>query len=405
VALASDAGAVIMGPLESKNMAGFSSSRTKRVLFLQVVEPGMYPPIIAASHLMAEAGWDVTILASPSADSQLRTPSHPSILMRRIAERPSFAVRKSDFMRYMAAAAVLALRWRPDIVYASDWLGAVPGLLAARLAGAHLVYHEHDSPSPGVLRLWLAKFRAQVAKNADLVIFPNAERAEIVRREIGFPAERLRIVWNLPRRAEQPTLVPKADVPLVLWYHGSITPDRLPTTIIDAIASFGGRVRLQIAGYEAPLAHGYIPYLLDLAARENGDSFVSYIGQIKREDLLARASAAHVGLAFMPPGSNDINMRHMTGASNKAFDYMAAGLALLVSDLPDWLDMFVAPGYARACDPRSSHSIACALGWFLDHPEALRKMAGDARVKIAAEWNYETQFAPILAGLSLVHEV
>jgi glycosyltransferase involved in cell wall biosynthesis len=365
----------------------------------------MYPPIIAASHLMAEAGWDVMMLASPSADSQLRMPSHPAILMRRIAERPSFLVRKSDFLRYSAYAASLALRWRPDIVYASDWLGTVPGLLAARLAGARLVYHEHDSPSPGSLRPWLARYRAKAAKNADLVIFPNAERAEIVRREIGFPAERMHIVWNLPRRIELPTFVPKSDLPLILWYHGSITPDRLPLTVIEAIASFGGRVRLQIAGYEAPGASGYIRHVLDLAALENGGPLVSYIGQIMRQDLLARASAAHVGLAFLSPDSNDINMQHMTGASNKAFDYMAAGLALLVSDLPDWRHMFVTPGYALACDPISTPSIASALHWFIDHPDALRQMAVDARAKIAAEWNYETEFATVLADLSPVHKV
>jgi glycosyltransferase involved in cell wall biosynthesis len=380
-------------------MARFSSSRTKRVLFLQVVEPGMYPPIIAAAHLMADAGCQVTVLASPSADSQLRMPEHPGITVHRIAQRPNYVVRKHDYLRYMAAAAGLALRWRPDIVYASDWLGTVPGLLAARLAGARLVYHEHDSPSAGALRSWLARFRAKVARNADLVIFPDAERAEIVRREIGFPAERLRIVWNLPRRAEQPTLAPKADMPLLLWYHGSITPDRLPPSAIEAVASLGGCVRLQIAGYEAPLARGYISHMLDLASREKAAPFVSYVGQIARQDLLARATAAHIGLAFMPPCSNDINMQHMTGASNKSFDYMAAGLALLVSDLPDWRHMFVTPGYALACDPTSTPSIASALRWFIDHPDALRQMAVDARAKIAAEWNYDSAFAPVLDSL------
>ena len=376
-----------------------------RVLFLQVVEPGMYPPIIAAAHLMADAGFQATVLASPSADSQLRMDDHPDITVHQIAQRPNYVVRKQDYLRYMAAAARLALRWRPDVVYASDWLGTVPGLLAARLAGARLVYHEHDSPSPGSLRPWLAKYRAKAAKNADLVIFPNAERAEIVRREIGFPAERMHIVWNLPRRIELPTFVPKSDLPLILWYHGSITPDRLPLTVIEAIASFGGRVRLQIAGYEAPGASGYISHMLALALREKAAPFVSYVGQIARQDLLARATAAHVGLAFMPLCSNDINMQHMTGASNKAFDYMAAGLALLVSDLPDWRHMFVTPGYALACDPTSTPSIASALRWFIDHPDALRQMAVDARAKIAAEWNYETEFAPVLADLSPVHEV
>ncbi len=100
----------------------------------------------------------------------------------------------------------LALRLRPDIVYASDPLGAVPGLLAARLARARLVYHEHDSPAPGSLRPSLARSRAAAARRAELVIFPNEARARIAQAELGYPADRLRIVWNMPRRAELPPL-------------------------------------------------------------------------------------------------------------------------------------------------------------------------------------------------------
>ena len=92
-------------------------------------------------------------------------------------------------------------------------------------------------------------------------------------------------------------------------------------------------------------------------------------------------------------------MRDMTGASNKPFDYMAAGLTLLVSDLPDWHKMFVAPGFARACDPADPDSITAALDWFLDHPAERCSMAMRARAKIESEWNYDTAFAPILDEL------
>jgi spore maturation protein CgeB len=89
----------------------------------------------------------------------------------------------------------------------------------------------------------------------------------------------------------------------------------------------------------------------------------------------------------------------MAGASNKPFDYMAAGLALLVSNLPDWKTMFVDPGFGLACTPTDVGSLSTALEWFIDHPEARKAMATRARNKIEAEWNYDTQFRAVLESL------
>jgi glycosyltransferase involved in cell wall biosynthesis len=101
----------------------------------------------------------------------------------------------------------------------------------------------------------------------------------------------------------------------------------------------------------------------------------------------------------MPKHSDDINLRHMVGASNKAFDYMACGLPLLVSDLPEWVTTFVEPGYALASDPDDPDSIEVALRWFLDHPDERREMGRRCRAKIQQGWNYDTQFSNVLAAI------
>jgi glycosyltransferase involved in cell wall biosynthesis len=103
-----------------------------------------------------------------------------------------------------------------------------------------------------------------------------------------------------------------------------------------------------------------------------------------------------VGLSFMPNSTADINMEAMTGASNKPFDYLACGLALLVSDLPNWREMFVTAGYAQCCNPDDAESIASAIIWFLDHPNQRRQMGRAGRQQVATYWNYETQFLPVL---------
>src|SRR5262249_56270494 len=43
----------------------------RRVLFVQATNPGNYPPLIHASMLMAEAGWEGTFLSAPIAGNAL----------------------------------------------------------------------------------------------------------------------------------------------------------------------------------------------------------------------------------------------------------------------------------------------------------------------------------------------
>src|SRR5262249_32549869 len=157
-------------------------------------------------------------------------------------------------------------------------------------------------------------------------------------------------------------------------------PDRLPLAVVEALRRLGGRACLRIAGFEAPGATGHVQQLLDFGGSKNSTGVVGYAGQVPdRADLIAMAAPAHVGLALIPCRSGAPNIRPLTGASNKAFDYMAAGLALLVSDQADWRGMFVKPGYARACDPTDPGSIAAALTWFIEHPTERRAMGASGR--------------------------
>jgi glycosyltransferase involved in cell wall biosynthesis len=107
-----------------------------------------------------------------------------------------------------------------------------------------------------------------------------------------------------------------------------------------------------------------------------------------------------VGLAFMPKNSADVNEQTMSGASNKAFDYLACGLALLVSDLPEWRTMYVDTGVGLTCDPDDPESIAAALQWFIEHPVEMRAMGERGRQRILSEWNYEHEFDPVVGMLT-----
>lgn len=337
------------------------------------------------------------VLNAPVSDFNLTFPVFPGILVRNIHTRPRHMMGKFDYLRYAGAAAQAALTFRPHVVYASDPLGAAPALAAAKLANAQVVYHEHDSPRPGALRRPVAELRKAVARRASVVIFPNPTRAHLAQTELGFDAERLRIVWNVPRRSELPQIPGTYDGAVTAHYHGNISPHLLPACIVDALARCRSDTRLQLIGYEAAGGKGYLARVLESAAR--AQIRVHYLGQMPRDRLLEQTASASVGLALVAADSGDLNLRELVGASNKVFDYMAAGLPVLVPNSPEWISAFVKPGYGRSCDPDDGRSIAEELDWFAANREVARAMGERARAKIEAEWNYDTQFLPVLHTL------
>ncbi len=373
-----------------------------RILFIQCTEPAGYPPLINAAICFAAAGHESVFLSAPIHGKTLAMPPHPALRTIALPARTTHVLSKTFYLQYLARAVRLARSERPALIYASDPSGALPGVLASMASGAPLVYHEHDSPSRDAhLNPLFRHGRYQALRRATRIVFPNAQRAETVASETHFDQHKLNIVWNLPRREEVPAAIARPESPLTLYYHGTIVPDRLPTSVVTALLRFGGAVQLRFAGYETASGRGHSAMLLKLAAEAGLPDAVTNLGEFSRHELMEVARNAHIGLALMPPGSEDLNMRHMIGASNKAFDYLASGLGLLVSDLPEWRDLYVGPGLARACDPRDVDHIAEQIRWFLDHPAERAAMGAAGRARILADWNYETAFAPLQRALGL----
>jgi glycosyltransferase involved in cell wall biosynthesis len=188
----------------------------------------------------------------------------------------------------------------------------------------------------------------------------------------------------------------------VVWllYHGTIVPERLPLAVVQSLTLLPPEVKLRVIGYETVLNQGYLDRLRSLSRELGIEDRFEYIGSLPHHELLGWCEKSHVGLALMPNETSDINMLHMIGASNKAFEYLACGMCLLVSDRPDWKSVFVDSGYGLACSPTDPNSIAAALSWFINHRNEMRLMGEAGRAKIAADWNYEKAFAPVLLLLN-----
>lgn len=376
----------------------------QRILYIQYTNPAGYPPLEHSSRLLVDIGWKVLFLGTGAAGAAALTfPPHEHIAVRRLAHCHAGWRQKAHYLLFVLWVIHWMLRWRPQWIYASDLLSTPAALLLSYWPGLKVLYHEHDSPTE--LRasrfnrfcLWC---RQHLATRARMCVLPNRERAEWFRKDTNCQQPVL-TVWNCPsiEEVKQPR-PPAARHLLIAYYHGNVSPDLLPATLFEALAMLDGRVELRVVGYETNGYQGYLNQLKKLAQDLKIRQYVTFLPARPRHELLQVARACDVGLALVPVNSPNLNLRFLAGASNKPFDYMASGLALLISDLPDWRQMYVQPGYGLTCNRMSAESIAAAFRWLLENPVEARQMGERGRQRIAAEWNYETQFRPVLAQLS-----
>jgi glycosyltransferase involved in cell wall biosynthesis len=383
------------------------TAKLRRIMYLQFADPANYPPLEHSSRLLAERDWQVLMLgAKLLGDQNIKLQPHPRIVTRNLVQVKGRRLQKIQYLYFLAWSILWGAIWRPDWIYASDPL-CLPALYVMRkFSRAHMIYHEHDSPNLAWTHSRLMKTvlacRNSLLKNIDLCVVPQRERLLSLVQSTQRTKPTL-CVWNLPRYEEAADSDSTKSEELILYYHGSINRFRLPPQLIVAASRFRGAIRVQIAGYETGGSKGYIGELKALAIKEGVANLIDYIGAIPlRRDLLHKASKAHVGLSLMPRISDDFNMRHMVGASNKPFDCMACGLPLLVTDLPDWVETFVVPGYGRACNPEDVSSIASELAWYLEHPGEREEMGRRCKEKVQRSWNYEMGFAPVLEQMKCV---
>lgn len=375
---------------------------SKKVLYCQYTNPAAYPPLEHSSIILADAGWQVLFLGiTPLGDSQaLRFPDYPGIHSQQLPPVPVGWRQKLHYLYFTLWVIVKTLQWRPDWVYASDLFSCPSAFIVSLFTHINIIYHEHDTPDNHDESLFiriLLWMRQKLAQHADICILPNEQRAHHFATTVR-PTNSPMVVWNCPRLKE--VAIQRQGNPaqtLSIWYHGTIVPQRVPLSLLDAIAHLPPQVSLYIIGY-GTIGHAHYIDELQKHAKQLGISSRVIISKPLSRHLLLKECQKHdVGVSFMPPTSDDINMKHMVGASNKAFDYLACGMALMVSDLPEWHDLYVSSGYGLACNLQQPDHIAKVLRWYWEHPQERQEMGERGRERIGQDWNYEAQFAPVLA--------
>lgn len=277
-----------------------------------------------------------------------------------------------------------ALRSRPDILHFHD-PELIPGGILARLAGRPVIYDIHEyyrihlrqtAAVPGVVAMLLAgaygvaERLAAMCLDACVVVTPHMQRVLPLRRSI--------VVGNEVQTGEfTPGPIPAADRPKRVCYVGILSAARVVESMVDAAAMAGAR--LALAG------RWYPPGYRAAIATRPGWEMVDELGQLDREQMQREFDVSRAGLLLVRLDGDE---RH--SSNNKLYEYMAAGLPVIASDVEFAREVIDRHGCGLLVSPPTdTEAMSAAIDWILAHPAEAERMGRAGRLAVEAEHSWE----------------
>lgn len=299
---------------------------------------------------------------------------------RRAGLRVNRALTAADYYR-QAVGAVRALR--PALLHCNDWNTMWVGIAAKVGLGTRVVYDSHelwaDRNGRPELRPWLVAAEALFVRVADEVVTTSPGYAEELARRYRIAPPTL--VRNLPagpragggRPAAPPTLV----------YAGGLLRGRGLEQAITALALAPG-LHFALIG---PVAGSYRAELLAAAARAGVADRVCLRGPVTPAQVVAELEGASMGLCLIQPVCRSYELT----LPNKLYEYAAAGLPVLASDMPVIAATVRAWDAGEVVPPGDTAAIAAGMTRLLDPDRAASCRAGARAMAQASRWETERE--------------
>lgn len=335
---------------------------------------------------LARAGYQVTLVAQATEDGE-----HEGIALRAL---PIWKSRMERFARGAIAVYRKAREVDADVYHFHD-PELIPVGLLLRLRGKRVIYDSHEnlprtiSYKPYIPRIFCGTVSRIVGflENRACRWFSALVTATdgIAHRFRRFN-DNVVVINNYPRIEEiENTFSPGARVdtePALLYVGMRITRARGAEEMVRAIGLLPKetRARLRLVGNwdspELPAALSKIP----------GWDRVTFVGPLGRREVATELQNAAAGLVILHPEPN-----YVTSQPVKLFEYMCAGLPVIVSDFPDCREIVDDAGCGILVNPFDPKEIAGAMEFLLAHPKEASEMGrrGHAAVRARYSWTNE----------------
>jgi len=305
---------------------------------------------------------------------------------------PHFNTRISRFFSGQRIVFKEALRQRADLYHFHD-PELMPVGVFLSLRGKKVVYDVHEDLPKQVLyknwirgRLWrwIASRLIYVAERFNTLFFSGIAAAT---EDIAahFPARKTIVLRNFPSlqlmESAGSVSLPKNGFTLV--YAGGISRIRGIREVIQALEILDGKAKLLLLGDFDD--EGYRKE----CEAEAGWQYVDFRGWISINEVYGLMQQADAGIATLYPAQNFLRSLPV-----KAFEYMAYGLPMIMSDFPYWKETF--GSCALFANPRVPVDIAGRIALLADDKNLTRQIGEAGKKAVFDSFSWEREQVKLL---------
>lgn len=280
----------------------------------------------------------------------------------------------------------------PDVIHANDFNALIPAYCAAKKIKCKIVYDSHEinvenytTDGRSRIAVLMRAIEKYIVNRIDLMVCVSNAAADYFSSEYGITKPM--VVTNCSLKRETVTEGRTKHSGFEILNHGQFYAGRGYEQMIDAAVLLKGQrdIKLCVRGF------GVLEESMHKTIEgKELDNFV-FFPPVNVEQLIPQAAQSHVGVAFTEP----ICLNFKLSVSNKLFEYAAAGLPVIMSDIPEHRYLNDKYHFGIVLSETTPEELANAIIKLYEDKEFYRECCTNAK-KMSSELNWEQEFSKLI---------
>lgn len=285
-------------------------------------------------------------------------------------------------------------RWQPDAIYERYSLMSTAGIDLARALDIPLIL-EVNAPLASEAETHRGLGLGHTVRETEQYIFQSADHIVTVSNRLrvwlierGIDSDRISVTPNRVDVARFQAGERSVSNRPVVGFAGTLKPWHGTETLVRAIAALAHRRGAASTPNLLIVGDGPQRALLERVARENGiEELVQFTGLVDHADMPARICDMDIAVAPYEPQSD------FYFSPLKLFEYMAAGRAIVASDIGQIPEIIDHGRNGLLAPPGDITAMAQSIARLLDDPALARTLGQQARADAVARYGWEHNVA------------